>query len=212
MIYQKVKEAQENGIKVVVLMRGVAASGGYYIAAPADYIVANQLTITGSIGVVWQFQSLDGLYDKLGIEMRTITNSEGDYKTGEGLFDEDPVGEEDQIIQEIVDETFNQFIEIIVEGRGLDRNKVLEIADGRILTGQQALDKALVDELGDFTVAKERAEELSGITDATVIEYIEYDFWSMFASYFTSVVNPTASVANTLDIKPGPRLMYLYQE
>jgi protease-4 len=211
-IYNKVKEAQASGIFVVTLMKGTAASGGYYIASTSDEIIASPLTITGSIGVLMQAQSYDGLYEKLGIETVTITNSEGDYKTGAGLFDDDPTGEEDQIYQEIVDETFEKFLSVIIEGRNLDRQEVLEIADGRVFTGQQALELGLVDELGAFDEAVTAAEELAGITGATVIKYEDYDFWSSLAGYVSNVVNPTATVVKNLDLQPGPKLKYLYEE
>jgi protease-4 len=211
-IYKKIKEVQASGVKVVSLMRGVAASGGYYISAPADKIVANSMTLTGSIGVLMQFQSMSGLYEKLGIETRVITNSEGEYKTGEGLFDDDPDGEEDKIYQEIVDETFDRFVTIVAEGRGLEKDEVLEFADGRVMTGAKALELGLIDELGDFDTALSVAEELAGITNATVIEYSEYDFWSTLISYVGNIANPTAKLMDAIDPEAGPKLRYLYVE
>jgi protease-4 len=212
LIYNKIKEAQADGLTVVTLMKNTAASGGYYIAAPSDKIIAHELTITGSIGVLAQFQSLDGLYEKLGIETRTIANSGADYKTGEGLFDDDPSGEEDQIYQRIVDEAFDRFVTIVATGRNMDRSEVLAIADGRVFTGKQAQEVGLVDELGTFEEALAAAEEIAGISDATVIEYKEYDFWNMLAGYVSNVVNPTAKVVEAIDTQPGLRLKYLYVE
>lgn len=211
-IYNKVMEAQQEGIVVVTLMRGVAASGGYYIAAPSDVIVASPLTFTGSIGVVMEVQSLDGLYEKLGIETRSITNTGGDLKTGEGLFDDDPEGEEDKIYQALVDEAYYRFINIIVEGRKMEREEVIKIADGRILSGTQAKEIGLVDSLGDLDTAVSLAEEEAGISNATVVSYESYDFWSMLSGYFTSIVNPTASVMKLVDTVPGPKLRYIYVE
>ncbi|MDD3647132.1 MAG: signal peptide peptidase SppA [Candidatus Dojkabacteria bacterium] len=211
-IYNKIKEAQAQGVKVVTLMRGTAASGGYYIAAPSDKIVANAITITGSIGVRMDFQSLAGLYEKLGIESRTITNSEGEYKTGEGLFDNDPSGEEDKIMQDIVDEAYDRFIGIIAEGRKMKENDVVELADGRILTGKQAKEAGLVDILGGFDEAVAAAEQEAGITNATVVSYDEYDFWSMLMGYVSNVANPTAEVMKLIDPTPGAKLRYIYAE
>lgn len=211
-IYEKVKEVQASGLPVITLMRNTAASGGYYIAAPSDKIIANQLTITGSIGVLAQFQSLEGLYEKLGIETRTIANSGADYKTGEGLFDEDPSGEEDLIYQRIIDEVFDRFVAIVAEGRDLTKSEVLEIADGRIFTGKQAIDVGLIDQLGDYDDAIAAAEEEAGISNATVIEYEADDFWSMLAGYVGNIANPTAKVTELLDVQPGLRLKYLYVE
>lgn len=212
LIYEKVKEVQASGITVVTLMKNTAASGGYYIAAPSDKIIAHDLTITGSVGVLAQFQSLEGLYGKLGIETRTITNSGADYKTGTGLFDDDPNGEEDKIYQRIVDEAFDRFVTIVAEGRDMKKEEVLKIADGRVFTGKQALGAGLVDELGTFEEALASAEELAGISDATVIEYKEQDFWSMLAGYVGNIVNPTAKVVEAIDTQPGLRLKYLYVE
>ncbi|MBU0976081.1 MAG: signal peptide peptidase SppA [Patescibacteria group bacterium] len=211
-IYNKLKEAQTKGVKIVTLMKGTAASGGYYVAAPSDKIVANAITITGSIGVRMDFQSLAGLYEKLGIESRTITNNEGEYKTGEGLFDNNPNGEEDLIMQTIVDEAYDKFIGVIVEGRKMKLGEVQEIADGRVLTGKQAKEVGLVDILGGFDEAVEAAEKEAGITNATVISYETYDFWSMLAGYAASVTNPTAEIAKLIDPTPGAKLRYLYSE
>lgn len=210
-IYEKIKEVQADGIKVVTLMRNTAASGGYYIAAPTDKIIAHETTITGSIGVRMDAQSLDGLYEKIGIETRTITNSEGDYKDlGKGLFDDNPNGEEDKIMQRIVDETFDEFITVVADGRGMDRNEVIKLADGRIYTGKQALDNGLIDELGGFDDAVKAASELAGISDPTIIEYKKLDFWSSLFGYVSSVANPTAELMSGLDATPGVKLRYLY--
>ena len=175
-------------------------------------IIASPVTITGSIGVRADLQSLSGLYEKLGIETRTITNSGGDYKTGEGFFDDDPEGEEDQILQRIVDEYYDRFVTIVAEGRGIERDKLLEIADGRIFSGKQAQNNGLVDELGDFNVAIAAAEEEASISNATVIEYKDYDFWNMLAGYAGSIANPTASLTRLIDPTPGVKLKYLYTE
>lgn len=211
-IYRKIREAQASGIKVVTLMRGLAASGGYYVAAPSDKIVADELTITGSIGVYMQFQSLSGLYDKLGIETRIITNSKGDFKTGEGLFDDDPQGEEDQIYQELVNDAYNQFVKVISEGRGLTEKEINEFGDGRVMSGETALEFNLVDELGGFDKAVELAEKEAGIDNATVVTYKQYDFLSSLMGYVSSVANPKSQLLKGLDAKPGLKLMYLYTE
>ena len=209
-VYKKIKEVQAQGKVVITQMKGLAASGGYYLAAPSDKIVASPITLTGSIGVRMDFQSLNGLYEKLGIDTRTITNSGADYKTGEGLFDDNPNGEEDKIYQSIVDEAYDRFVSIVVEGRKMKKSEVLEIADGRIFTGKQALDQGLVDKLGGFDEAVSTAEEEAGITNATVILYEEYDFWSMLAGYSSNFLNPSAQIAKLIDPTPGAKLRYLY--
>lgn len=212
LIYKKIIEVQKDGLVVVALMRDVAASGGYYIAAPADAIVASPLTITGSIGVRMDMQSLDGLYEKLGIETRTITNSDGDYKTGSGLFDEDPDGEEDRIYQEIVDNAFDRFLNAVVEGRNLNRKEVLKYADGRIMTGEQAKEYKLIDALGGLDQAVIIAEKKAGISDSTLVQYNRYDFWSEFFSYFSNAVNPTAKFFENVGDTPSLQLWYMANE
>jgi len=211
-IYNKIIEAQSNGIKVVALFRNTAASGGYYIAAPADNIVSSPLSLTGSIGVRLDVQSLSGLYEKLGIETRTITNSDGDYKTGDGLFDDDPNGEEDKIYQKLVDEYFNKFLTVVSEGREIEKDDLSEYADGRIFSGQQAREIGLVDNLGDMETAISIAEDLAGIEEATVIKYNDYSFFNMFAGYVLTSINPSYSLTKLIDPTPGIKLKYLYTE
>lgn len=211
LIYQHVKAVQESGKPVVTLMRGTAASGGYYIAAPSNVIVAHQGTLTGSIGVRLDAQSLEGLYEKLGIENRTITNTQGNYKDlQKGLFDEDPDGVEDQIMQEIVDESYERFLQIVMEGRDFSREDALKLADGRIYTGQQAFENGLIDQLGEYDEALAAAEDAAGISNATVIEYKETDFWSTLMGYITSISNPTAQLMQFVDATPGVKVRYLY--
>lgn len=211
-VYKKILEAQSYGIMIVALFRNTAASGGYYIAAPADQIVSSPLSLTGSIGVRLDVQSLSGLYEKLGIETRTITNQEGEYKTGEGLFDDDPNGEEDEIYKKLVDEYFNQFLTVVADGREIEESELLQYADGRIFSGQQAYEIGLVDTLGDMDDAISAAESLAGIENPTVIEYREYDFWSMFAGYAAGIFSPSVDLSNLVDPTPGVKLRYLYVE
>jgi protease-4 len=211
-IHNKIVEAQLKGIKIVTLMRNTAASGGYYVAAPSDKIVANALTITGSIGVRLDFQSLEGLYEKLGIKTKTITNTGGKYKTGEGVFDNDPNNEEKKIFQTLVDEAFDRFVTVIAEGRHMDKSAVLKIADGRVYTGKQAKEVGLVDELGDYDTAVSVAEREAGISDPTIIQYQDNDFLSLLLGTLISIVKPEARMLSLVDTTPGPKLLYLYDE
>ncbi len=211
-LYNKVVEAQTKGIKIITLMRSTAASGGYYVAAPSDKVVASPMTITGSIGVRLDVQSLAGLYEKLGIKTRTITNSNGDYKTGSGLFDEDPNGEVDKIYQRIVDEEYDRFVSIVASGRDMKESEVRKIADGRVFTGKQAKREKLVDELGDFDTAIESANEEAGISDPTIIKYEDLDFWSTLFDYAGLVIKPEVKLLESLRVKPGVRVLYLYEK
>ena len=154
---------------IVVSMGDTAASGGYYISCAADKIVANAATLTGSIGVIATAPNLEELLDKIGIEMLII-------KSG-ALKDElspyrGPSEEEIRHWQGIVDEAYEQFVEVVAQGRNLSLDEARDLADGRVYTGQQALDVGLVDVLGNTPEAVSLAAELGGIEgEPRTIEY-----------------------------------------
>ncbi len=157
-IYEAVKELKKKK-KVVVSMGSVAASGGLLIACAADKIVANPGTITGSISAIMQFANVEELFKKIGIKASVVKS--GQYKDiGSPLREMTP--EEKHIIQELVDDIFNQFVDVIVENRKLTREQVIAIADGRVFTGRKAKELGLVDHLGDLSAAAKLASELSG--------------------------------------------------
>ena len=147
---------------IVASMGGSAASGGYYIACAADTIVANPGTLTGSIGVIMQFTRMKGLYDKVGLEHQTIKS--GQFKDTGSPFRE-LTEQERAVLQATVDDVHNQFVDAIFEARGnlLTRAEVVELADGRIFSGKQALDSKLLDQLGNLPDAIKIAGELAGI-------------------------------------------------
>lgn len=145
---------------VVALMSEVAASGGYYISMAAEHIVANPNTLTGSIGVIGQFPNLTELMDKVGVEVTTIKS--GKSKDLGNPF-RDMTGEERAIFQGIVDETYAHFVGIVSAGRGLPEERVRELADGRVYTGEKAMELGLVDALGYERDAIAKAAELGGI-------------------------------------------------
>jgi protease-4 len=149
--------------KVVVSMGSTAASGGYYIACAADWIFANPGTVTGSIGVIMQFAKIGELMEKLGIKREVVKS--GDYKDAGSMYRE-LTPEERELFQDTIDDVYDQFVDAILEGRRhkeLTRERIEEIADGRILSGRQALEENLVDELGDLSDAIEYAGKLGGI-------------------------------------------------
>jgi len=146
--------------KVVTSMGSVAASGGYYIACASDLIVANPGTITGSIGVIMQFSNLEELLKKIGIKGVVIKS--GEHKDIGSPFRE-MTPEEKRIMQEVLDNVHQQFIQAVVEGRKLDRSKVVQIADGRILTGEQAKNLGLVDKMGNLQDTIDIAAKMVGI-------------------------------------------------
>jgi protease-4 len=146
--------------KVVTSMGSVAASGGYYVACASDLIVANPGTITGSIGVIMQFSNLEELLKKIGI--RGVVIKSGEHKDIGSPFRE-MTPEEKRIMQEVLDNVHQQFIQAVAEGRKLDRSKVVQIADGRILTGEQAKNLGLVDKMGNLQDTIDIAAKMVGI-------------------------------------------------
>jgi protease-4 len=171
---ERVKEAKP----IVVSMGGTAASGGYYISTKADKIVALPTTMTGSIGVISQIMNVEGLLEKLGIQVETFKG--GKYKDMyRGLREMTP--EEEEIMQKLVDEYYEQFIEVVAEGRGLSREEVRNLATGQIYTGTEAKELGLVDELGDLDTAINLTAELAGI-GTPIVEYYQpprVTLWSL---------------------------------
>ena len=158
-IYSELKKLEK---PIVASMGSTAASGGYYIAAIADEILANPGTLTGSIGVIMQFTKLKGLYEKVGLEQQVVKS--GKFKdTGSPV--RDMTDEERELLQTTLDDVHNQFIDAVFEGRQeqLTREEIIALADGRIFSGQQALEHKLVDQLGNLPDAIDRAGELGGI-------------------------------------------------
>lgn len=153
---------------VVVSMGSVAASGGYYIAAPAQRIFANDGTITGSIGVIMQFTNWQELLDKLGLKSQVVKS--GRYKDiGSPVR---PMSEEDRdILQSLIDDVHSQFVDAVAQGRNMPEDRVRLLADGRIFTGRQALEEGLVDELGNLQDAVAFAASLAGIEGKPRVVY-----------------------------------------
>ena len=146
--------------KIIVSMGSLAASGGYYISAPATIIYANPGTITASIGVILKLSNIEALMDKLGIKSYTLKT--GKYKdSGSPLREFSP--EDRAMLQSVIDNTHEQFIRAVAEGRKLPIEEVRKIADGRILSGEQAKGLKLVDRLGTLQDAIEEAGKLAGI-------------------------------------------------
>jgi protease-4 len=146
--------------KVVTSMGSVAASGGYYIACASDLIVANPGTITGSIGVLMQFSNFEELLKKIGI--KGVVLKSGEHKDVGSPFRE-MTPEEKRIMQEVIDNVHQQFIQAVAQGRKLDQSKVFQIADGRILTGEQAKNLGLVDQMGNLQDTIDITAKLVGI-------------------------------------------------
>ena len=158
-IYQEIKRTNE--VKPVVASMGsMGASGGYYAALGADNIIANPGTMTGSIGVIVKFPNLEGLFEKIGYKSEVIKS--GPLKDV-GASDR-PLSEEERILmQDLIDNVYNQFVRDIAAARAMPEETIFELADGRIYTGEQALAVGLIDNLGNFTDAIVLAAELGGL-------------------------------------------------
>jgi protease-4 len=205
-INQAISRFQDQTHKpVIVSMGGLAASGGYYISAPCRWIVANDLTITGSIGVIMHGYNYRLLMDKVGVRPHVYKSGRfKDMLSGDQEPDTSKLTDEerrthdmeDQMVQALIDETFERFKEVVKTGRehaaslNSGKGKTLvddwqDYADGRVLSGKQALNFGFVDELGDFRTAVSRAEIIAGIPSANLIEYrIPFDFGSVLGRIF----------------------------
>lgn len=159
-MYEEIGKAKEKGKKIVASMRSVAASGGYYIACAADTIVANPGTITGSIGVIFEFPVIEGLLKKVGVRFEVVKS--GELKDVGSMW-RDMSPQERKMIQDLINDTYDQFVDVIVKERELDRRKVLSLADGRVFTGRIAKELKLVDALGNLEDALKIAGEMGGI-------------------------------------------------
>jgi protease-4 len=153
---------------IVVSMSDLAASGGYYISAGADKIVALPGTLTGSIGVISEMPNLKGLFDKLGIDMQVFIA--GKHKDMYAGFRE-LTPEEEVIMQDMTDQLYDQFVQVVARGRNLSEDKVRELATGQLYTGIQAKELGLVDELGGLQTAIDSAANLAGISKPEVEYY-----------------------------------------
>ena len=158
-IFEDVKRTNE--VKPVVASMGsMGASGGYYAALGAEKIIANPGTMTGSIGVIVKFPNLEGLFDKIGYKSEVIKS--GAMKDV-GASNRPITDQERALMQGLIDNVFNQFVQAVAESRGMPEETVRELADGRIFSGEQAFEAGLIDDLGNFTDAVTMAAELGGL-------------------------------------------------
>lgn len=193
-IAKEVQRLRESGKTVVVSMGDVAASAAYWIASQGDVIVANPATVTGSIGVIMQWQSLEELLEKLGVQSETVKS--GPFKDmGSPLRPATP--EERKILQGIVNDTYEQFLADVAQGREgrLSPQRARELADGRIFTGRQALEEGLVDSLGNFYDAVRIAGVRAGLGEEPQLKELGAETpWEMFFSGFRALFSGKESV------------------
>jgi protease-4 len=170
-IDREMARCREKGKLIIASLGDVAASGGYYLAAGSDKIVANPGTITGSIGVILEFGNLEGLFQKVGLKLEVIKS--GAHKDigspGRAL-----TAEEKAMLQDSINDAYAQFFDAVSKGRRLDPEKLKGLADGRIFTGRQAVSAGLVDEMGDFEDAIQTAITLAKLPAKPYIDSDEH--------------------------------------
>jgi protease-4 len=201
-IYEEVRKFAARK-KIVVSMGSLAASGGYYVSAPATLIYANPGTLTASIGVILKLSNIETLMDRIGIKSHTLKT--GKYKdSGSPLR---KLSEDDRaMLQSVIDSTHEQFVRAVASGRKLPVQQVRRIADGRILSGEQALALKLVDRLGTLQDAIEEAGRLSGIDgepEVVLPPRKKVNYWDLLADGTEGMVNNALGRAGS-----GIRLMY----
>lgn len=209
-IANEIKALKEEEKPVYTVMREMAASGGYYISAPTDRIYASNETWTGSIGVIIQSYSLQGLFEKYGIKEQNITT--GKMKDA-GSQGRDMSKEEKEYFQGLVDSAFDRFVKIVSEGRGISEREVRKLADGRVYDGSQALENGLVDKIGNLDSAIGDMASENNLEDPMVIR--NDNIMGSFSSIFSKVTDLKKSqsdlaILDKLMKNEGPRPMYLY--
>ncbi|MZG31596.1 MAG: signal peptide peptidase SppA [Nitrospinae bacterium] len=203
-IYNEIMKLRANSKTVYASMGTVAASGGYYIACAADYILANPGTLTGSISAVMAFNNIEELTKKVGVKPKVIKS--GKFKdVGSPLRSMTP--EEQKLLQDVVDDVHEQFVQAIAKGRNMPPSEIHKIADGRIMTGQQALKLKLIDEVGGLEKTIELLAKKIGVTGRPKL--IEQKEKTDFLDWFLQG-SLSSGLAETLAPSPHPRLQYLW--
>jgi len=201
-IHDAVKRVKNKSNKAVIASMGtVAASGGYYIAAATDRIIANPGTLTGSIGVIMEMANFEGLMKKVGVEGVVIKS--GRFKdVGSPL--RKMSDEERKLLQSVMDDVHHQFIQAVADGRSLEVSEVEPLADGRIYTGRQAKEARLGDELGDLDDAIHIAADIAGMEGEPKVVEPRKRF-----SFRDIIESRWASVFPKLELDTGVKLKYL---
>ena len=203
-IFEEIGKLRDAGKIVVASMGSVAASGALYIACAVDTVVANPGTLTGSIGVIFQFPVYEGLMDKVGIRLETVRS--GEFKDV-GNPGRSITPREEEMLQSVIDDTYEQFVDVVAEGRRLDRDCVLGLASGAIFTGQQALDLGLVDVLGNYQDAIDLAGSMAGLgDDPPTVRHSERRPFRWIDLLGSWLGHPTE-----FESARGPRLSYLFK-
>ncbi|MEO0247088.1 MAG: signal peptide peptidase SppA [candidate division WOR-3 bacterium] len=194
-IFRSIQSFKKSGKPVVAYLGSVAASGGYYVACAADYIISHPMTITGSIGVIFEVPVIKNLMDKIGVEMVVIKS--GPNKDIGSPFRK-MTDEERKIVENIINQGYNNFLQVVCESRQISIDSLKKIADGRVLTGDDAKKFGLVDTLGDLFLAK--SEIKKRIKAKGPVIFVE----KRKLPYFLRLLNPEEEVTNLIQ----PRLEY----
>jgi protease IV len=206
-IYRRVLDLKRAGKPVVASFGEVAASGGYYVAAGASRIVSDPSTFTGSIGVILVLLNLEEAAGNLGIE--PIVVKSGRLKDIGSPF-RDLTEEERGILQGLIDESYERFVDVVAEGRHLPETEVRQLATGQPYSGLQAFDAGLVDSLGGFERAVSVAERLAGLETASVVEYQpRFSLQDILGSGFPGFESTVDEIEDRVGVT-GPVLKYLY--
>jgi protease-4 len=213
-IYRELTRLREDGYPVVAVIGSVGASGAYYAALGADTILAMPGSLVGSIGVLMEFPNFEELLDKVGLRYEVIKSSE--HKDLGSPYRE-VTDEERELLQNVVDDVFGQFIRAIVESRRLSRDSVLRVADGRLLSGREAVEYGLIDGEGNLVDAIAMAGNMAGLgpEPRTVIRRERRATWvDLMTSLARGVLGREDGAAligeGLLDgsLRRGPRLLY----
>jgi protease IV len=213
-IHDRIIEIQKETKKPIYISMGsMAASGGYYISAPASKIYASPETLTGSLGVIMQGINYAGLAEKYGVDFVTIKS--GPYKDIMSPTREMTEAER-KIIQSMINNSYEGFVKVISEGRNIPADKVKQIADGRIYDGRQAKDLNLIDGFGYFDDVIDTMKSDLKMKDAQVVRYSEsFGFESLFSMSARKMMGEDLEMAGIMKLLShpnSPRLMYLYAE
>lgn len=208
-IYDKIAKVRESKPVIALYSGDVAASGGVYVSMAASKIISDPETLTGSIGVIAETVDISGLLEKYGVKFNTIKS--GKFKDI-GSFSRAMTDEERALLQELIDESYERFVQVVAESRNKSVDQVKEFADGRIYSANKALGYGMIDQVGDFDEAEAAAKELAKIESATIIEYQpHFDFGSLFglASSKMSSISELELIKQYHDA--NLRLMYLME-
>ncbi|MBT3231879.1 MAG: signal peptide peptidase SppA [Calditrichaeota bacterium] len=212
-IHRAVVEVKESGKPVVVWVSGLAASGGLYVSAPADWIVASPTSLIGSIGVIMQHMVVKELLDKIGVKINPIKST--NMKDIGSMFRE-MTNDEEEYFLHLLKEFHSRFVSIIVEGRGIEESKVRELANGKIYTAEESLEYGLIDGIGYFDAAFDKAKELTGLSSPHLVSYKQaWDIETAFKGFpfggkSNSIEESKTYIQALLDMGSSPEIRAIW--